>query len=76
MRDVRAALRAARVPVRMAAKAGCSEAGLYARVGIPSVVIGPGRAKGNIHRPNESVPLSQLKAAVRFYQAFLERTCF
>ena len=75
VRDVRAALKMARIPVKMAAKAGCSEAGLYARVGIPSVVIGPGRSKGNIHRPNESVPLSQLKAAVRFYQAFLERTC-
>ncbi len=75
VREVRAALRAARVPVRAAAKSGCSEAGLYSRVGIPSVVIGPGRARGNIHRPNESIPLSQLKAAVRFYQAFLERTC-
>ena len=75
VRDVRAALKTARIPVKRAAKAGCSEAGLYARVGIPSVVIGPGRSKGNIHRPNESVPLSQLKAAIRFYQAFLERTC-
>ena len=75
VRQVRAALKAARLPVRMAAKAGCSEAGLYSRVGIPSVVIGPGRARGNIHRPNESVPVSQLKAAIRFYRAFLERTC-
>ena len=76
MLQARAALRAARIPVRMAVKSGCSEAGLYARVGIPSVVIGPGRSKGNIHRPNESVPVSQLKAAVRFYEAFLEKTCF
>ncbi len=75
VREVRAALRSARIPVKMGSKAGCSEAGLYARVGIPSVVFGPGRSKGNIHRPNESVPLSQLKSAIRFYQHFLERTC-
>jgi succinyl-diaminopimelate desuccinylase len=75
VREVRAALKKARLPVKMAAKAGCSEAGLYARVGIPSVVIGPGRAKGNIHRPNESVSVNQLKQAIRFYQHFLERTC-
>jgi len=75
IRQARAALRAARIPLRIAAKAGCSEAGLYARVGIPSVVIGPGRAKGNIHRPNECVSVKQLKQAVRFYEAFLERTC-
>lgn len=74
--DAKSALRAARIPVRLAAKAGCTEAGLYARVGIPSVVIGPGRSKGNIHRPNECVPVSQLKAAVRFYEAFMKKTCF
>ncbi len=76
IRQARAALRAAKIPVRLAAKAGCSEAGLYSRVGIPSVVIGPGRAAGNIHRPNESISAKQLKAAIRFYQEFLERTCF
>ncbi len=76
VQHARAALRAARIPVRLASKAGCTEAGLYARVGIPSIVIGPGRARGNIHRPNESVPVSQLKAAIRFYEAFLKKTCF
>jgi acetylornithine deacetylase/succinyl-diaminopimelate desuccinylase-like protein len=75
VREVRAALKTARVPVKMGSKSGCSEAGLYARVGIPSVVIGPGRAKGNIHRPNECVSVNQLKQAIRFYQHFLERTC-
>jgi len=70
-----AALRAARLPVRIAAKAGCSEAGLYSRVGIPSVVIGPGRSTGNIHQPNESIAIGQLKAAVRFYESFLRKVC-
>ena len=76
VKEARAALRAAKIPVRLAAKSGCSEAGLYGRVGIPSVVFGPGRSVGNIHRPNESVPLKQIRAATRFYKAFLERTCY
>lgn len=69
------ALRAAGLPVKIAAKSGCSEAGLYSRVGIPSVVMGPGRAAGNIHQPNESVSVKQLKSAVRFYQAFVQKAC-
>ncbi|MBI3615535.1 MAG: M20/M25/M40 family metallo-hydrolase [Candidatus Omnitrophica bacterium] len=75
VRQAVSALRAARLPVKITAKSGCSEAGLYAKVGIPSVVIGPGRSKGNIHQPNESVSLRQLRAAVRFYEAFLKKIC-
>ncbi len=70
------ALRSAKLPVKIAAKSGCSEAGLYRRVGIPSVVIGPGRSRGNIHRPNEAISIRQLKSAVKFYKAFLEKACF
>ncbi len=69
------ALRAVRLPAKMTAKSGCSEAGLYSKIGIPAVVIGPGRAAGNIHRPNEFNSLRQLKGAIRFYQAFLKRRC-
>jgi len=69
------ALRAAKLPVRVTAKTGCSEAGLFNRLGIPSAVFGPGRSVGNIHRPNEAIALAQLKGAIRFYQAFVERTC-
>ncbi len=76
VRKAAAALKAARIPVKVVAKAGCSEAGLYARMGIPSVVIGPGRATGNIHQPNESISVKQLKKGIRFYQEFLKRTCF
>ncbi|MBI1953713.1 MAG: M20/M25/M40 family metallo-hydrolase [Candidatus Omnitrophica bacterium] len=68
-------LRKARLPVTLAAKAGCSEAGLYSKVGIPSLVFGPGRSAGNIHRPNEMVSLKQLKKAIRFYEAFIRQTC-
>ena len=70
------ALRSAKLPVKIEAKSGCSEAGLYSRVGIPSVVIGPGRSRGNIHRPNESISMRQLKSAVKFYKAFVEKACF
>ena len=75
IREAKAAFRAAHIPFRLAAKAGCSEAGLYQRVGIPSAVFGPGRSVGNIHRPNESVSIPQLKSAIRFYENFLERVC-
>lgn len=75
IKEAKAALRSARIPFRLAAKSGCSEAGLYSQVGIPSAVFGPGRSVGNIHRPNECVSVKQLKAAIRFYEAFLERVC-
>ncbi len=75
VKEARAALKAARIGVKVAAKAGCSEAGLYSRVGIPSLVFGPGRSVGNIHRPNESIPVASLGKAVRFYEAFIRRTC-
>jgi acetylornithine deacetylase/succinyl-diaminopimelate desuccinylase-like protein len=72
----KAALKGARLPVRLAAKAGCSEAGLYTQVGIPSLVFGPGRSVGNIHRPNESVSIRQIQQAARFYAEVIRRTCF
>lgn len=75
LRLARAALRAARVPLRVRAKSGCSEAGLYRRVGIPSLVVGPGRSAGNIHRPNECICVRQLKAAIRFYEGFIRKAC-
>lgn len=75
VKQAASALRAARLPVKIVAKSGCSEAGLYSRVGIPSVVIGPGRSTGNIHQPNESMGLQQLKNAIRFYQVFIQKTC-
>ncbi len=70
------ALKASRLPAKVAAKSGCTEAGLYSRVGIPSVVIGPGKSAGNIHRPNEANSIRQLKGAVKFYKNFLEKACF
>ena len=75
LKEAKGALKAARLGARIAAKAGCSEAGLYSRVGIPSLVFGPGRSVGNIHRPNEKVEAASLAKAVRFYESFIKRTC-
>lgn len=72
---VLSALKSVRLNTRPRCKSGCTEAGLYSKVGIPSVVIGPGTAQGNIHQPNESVSIKQLKDAIRFYKRFLEKTC-
>ncbi len=57
-------------------KPGCTEAAHFASVGCEVLILGPGRNYGNIHRPNECVELSQLKAAVQFYRRLLEKTCF
>lgn len=75
VRLMRRAMRRARVPVATAAKSGCSEAGWYQMVGIPSVVFGPGRAHGNIHRPNECNSLRQIRRAIAVYRAAIELAC-
>ncbi len=61
---------------RVFIKPGCTEAFHFAKVGCEVLTFGPGRNYGNIHRPNECVELSQLKAAVEFYRQFLKKTCF
>ncbi len=76
VKQAASALRRARLPVKVVAKAGCSEAGLYAKLGIPSIVFGPGQSRGNIHQPNESISVNQLKGAIRFYEEFVKATCF
>jgi acetylornithine deacetylase/succinyl-diaminopimelate desuccinylase-like protein len=70
-----AALAAMRRPLDLAAKSGCTEAGLYAQAGIPAVVFGPGRAAGNIHAPNEHVAVAELEAAVEFYATIVREHC-
>jgi acetylornithine deacetylase/succinyl-diaminopimelate desuccinylase-like protein len=73
--QVLTAMEAAGLPRVVATKAGCTEAGLYASAGIPSVVFGAGRAAGNIHAPNEWTSIAQLRQAVEFYAAFIEAFC-
>jgi len=70
-----AALAAIGRPLDLGVKSGCTEAGLYARAGIPAVVFGPGRSAGNIHAPNEHVAIAELDAAVDFYAQLIHDHC-
>ena len=47
-----------------------TEAGLFERAGIPSVVCGPGNIE-QAHKPNEYVELAQLAACEQFLRKFI-----
>lgn len=56
-------------------KSGTTEATVYAQGGVDTVVFGPGVALGNIHKPNERVPLAHLRAAVDIYATTIRHLC-
>ncbi len=56
-------------------KSGTTEATVYAQAGIDTVVFGPGLATGNIHKPDERVPITHLHAAVDVYEGVVRRLC-
>ncbi len=56
-------------------KSGNTEGAIFNDIGAESIVIGPGKAVGNIHAPNEHNEIPQLKKAVEFYAAFLRQFC-
>jgi acetylornithine deacetylase len=66
LRQVNALLGSQRAPSRAAYS---TEAGLFQRAGIPTVLCGPGDI-AQAHRPDEYVALSQLAACERFLRAF------
>ncbi|MGH7906318.1 MAG: M20 family metallopeptidase [Candidatus Binataceae bacterium] len=66
-------LAAAGLPVKTGVKSGCTEAGIYASIGLIPIVFGPGPWAGVIHAPNEYNLLSQVEGAIRFYQEALVR---
>jgi len=70
-----AQLRGQGLPTDVATHSVTNEANVFSRFGIECVVIGPGRGVGNSHSPNEFVRLSELEAAVVFYQGVIERMC-
>ncbi len=72
---VEAALSARGMTTEPELKSGTTEASVYASAGIDTVVFGPGSASGNIHRPNECVPLADLEAAVDIYTDVIGRLC-
>lgn len=56
-------------------KSGTTEASVYAALGVDTIVFGPGQASGNIHRPNEHVPLADLHTAIDVYAAVVKELC-
>jgi acetylornithine deacetylase/succinyl-diaminopimelate desuccinylase-like protein len=66
-----AALAAAELPLDSGVKAGCTEAGVYASVGIRPIVFGPGPSTGVIHAPNEYNIVSDVEGAIRFYRELI-----
>jgi len=56
-------------------KSGTTEASVYQAAGMDTVIFGPGAAAGNIHRPNERVPLEHLTRAVDVYEGVIRRLC-
>lgn len=56
-------------------KSGTTEAPVYAQAGMDTIVFGPGEAAGNIHKPNEHVPLSHLWQAIDVYADTIRALC-
>jgi succinyl-diaminopimelate desuccinylase len=69
------ALKKVGLPVVYKAKSGNTEGAIFNEMGAQAIVIGPGRAVGNIHAPNEHNEIAQLHKAVEFYTAFLRQFC-
>lgn len=57
------------------AKPTSTEAGVFARAGVPAVVVGPGRSTGNAHQANERVEVAQLAKAIDLYEALILALC-
>jgi succinyl-diaminopimelate desuccinylase len=70
-----AALTAHGLPLDPELKSGTTEATVYAGAGIDTVIFGPGEAAGNIHKPNEHVPLDHLWRAIDVYADVIRRLC-
>lgn len=52
-----------------------TEASVLSRLGIECLVWGPGQSVGNSLAPNESIKISDLTTAIRFYGRCVERFC-
>jgi acetylornithine deacetylase len=52
-----------------------TEASLYAKHGVPSIVLGPGNLK-HVHIVDEFVEVAQAKKAVSIYEKMIEKVCF
>lgn len=57
------------------AKPTSTEAGVFTRVGVPSIVIGPGKSTANAHSANERIEIAQLEKAIDLYEALILSLC-
>ena len=53
----------------------CTEANVLSRLGVETVLIGPGQSLGNIYQPNEVLDLNQAEVAISFYENVLRKCC-
>jgi len=73
--EIQKILRKLGLPGDLKTKAGCTEGALFSAHGMKTIVIGPGRAENNIHKPNERVSVRQLHQAVNFYAETIQHFC-
>lgn len=63
------------LPLNQELKSGTTEASVYQEAGMDTIIFGPGQAAGNIHRPNEHVPIHDLHLCVEIYRNLILRLC-
>jgi acetylornithine deacetylase/succinyl-diaminopimelate desuccinylase-like protein len=63
------------LPLEPEFKSGTTEAPVYQKAGMDTVIFGPGQAAGNIHKPNEHVSLADLHRCVEIYRDVVRRSC-
>jgi hypothetical protein len=63
------------LPLETEIKSGTTEAPVYQEAGMDAIVFGPGQAAGNIHKPNEHVPLADLERCIEVYRDLIIRLC-
>lgn len=61
------------LPSGLGTQSSTNEASLFSRVGIQCLSFGPGEREGNIHTPNESVAVDDLRKAIEFYSRMIKR---
>ena len=64
-----------KLPTGPEIKSGTTEAAVYRQAGMDAVIFGPGTAGGNIHKPNEHIPVADLLLAVAVYREVILRLC-
>ena len=52
-----------------------TEGPIYQEIGIPTIILGPGKVENNIHAPNEFIEIKQLQDAVKIYSEFIKNVC-